>query len=291
MQGWYPDPGGAPGRYRYFDGTSWSAQTTTDPRQPPPGADGTEPARTRSRVPALLPLLVLALVLVAVGVLVLRGITGSRPEAASAPSPSSSTGVGDTSPTPSPSSGTGPDALADCPVGDPLHHVPHPRDGRVHGGSLSFRRVASFGAPAAEVRLSFATDVLQQTRPVNADPSWIAQLAVGRLPAAGGIAGDPRATAQRFVACSVNGPFYRPYGRIRTDVSSSRPVTVSGRQGWTIEVDVSVDGTGLPFPGDHAVFVVVPDGEDWGLFFGAVPMGNRSLTGTLDGVVRDLRAS
>ena len=37
--GWYPDPAGTPGRYRYWDGQAWSETTTTDPAAtPPPGS-------------------------------------------------------------------------------------------------------------------------------------------------------------------------------------------------------------------------------------------------------------
>ena len=34
--GWYPDPGGGPGLYRYWDGQAWSAATTGDPASAPP---------------------------------------------------------------------------------------------------------------------------------------------------------------------------------------------------------------------------------------------------------------
>ncbi|MBA8796198.1 hypothetical protein FHX74_003851 [Friedmanniella endophytica] len=34
--GWYPDPGGQPGLYRYWDGKAWSAGTSTNPASPPP---------------------------------------------------------------------------------------------------------------------------------------------------------------------------------------------------------------------------------------------------------------
>jgi hypothetical protein len=36
--GWYPDPAGQPSTYRYWDGTSWSEATTTNPATPAPGA-------------------------------------------------------------------------------------------------------------------------------------------------------------------------------------------------------------------------------------------------------------
>ncbi|HEV2928613.1 MAG TPA: DUF2510 domain-containing protein, partial [Propionibacteriaceae bacterium] len=35
--GWYPDPGGQQGHFRYWDGRGWSVGTTTDPLMPPPG--------------------------------------------------------------------------------------------------------------------------------------------------------------------------------------------------------------------------------------------------------------
>ncbi|MFZ1412404.1 MAG: DUF2510 domain-containing protein, partial [Micropruina sp.] len=35
--GWYPDPGGQPGMYRYWTGSSWSAAVTPNPQQPQPG--------------------------------------------------------------------------------------------------------------------------------------------------------------------------------------------------------------------------------------------------------------
>lgn len=34
--GWYPDPGGGQGLYRYWDGQAWSAATTADPASAPP---------------------------------------------------------------------------------------------------------------------------------------------------------------------------------------------------------------------------------------------------------------
>jgi len=36
-QGWYPDPGGEPGMYRYFDGAAWSEALSPTPLPGPPG--------------------------------------------------------------------------------------------------------------------------------------------------------------------------------------------------------------------------------------------------------------
>jgi hypothetical protein len=50
LPGWYPDPEGTPGRYRYWDGSQWSTVTTRDPRQPLPTDDGS--AESLSDAPA-----------------------------------------------------------------------------------------------------------------------------------------------------------------------------------------------------------------------------------------------
>ncbi|MDZ5622572.1 DUF2510 domain-containing protein [Nocardioides sp. HM23] len=42
--GWYPDPAGQPQTYRYWDGTSWSQDTTGDPYAPPPAPAAPPPA-------------------------------------------------------------------------------------------------------------------------------------------------------------------------------------------------------------------------------------------------------
>ena len=41
--GWYPDPAGQPQTYRYWDGTSWSQETTGDPYAPPPAPPAPPP--------------------------------------------------------------------------------------------------------------------------------------------------------------------------------------------------------------------------------------------------------
>ncbi len=41
--GWYPDPAGQPQTFRYWDGTSWSQETTGDPYAPPPARPAPAP--------------------------------------------------------------------------------------------------------------------------------------------------------------------------------------------------------------------------------------------------------
>jgi hypothetical protein len=174
-----------------------------------------------------------------------------------------------------------------CPFGDPGRRDQHPADGRVHGGNLSFPAAPNFRPAAPENRLSFAYDVTQQYLPVNSSPGWIAQLAVGRL-LGSDFPGKPKAVAEAIMQCAVTTAMYQPYGPTRKDLRSEA-ITVSGRAGWLIEADIVVSREGLPFAGDKVIFVVVPDGDNWGMFFGAVPIADAALTDQLNGVIRELR--
>jgi hypothetical protein len=176
-------------------------------------------------------------------------------------------------------------------VGDPTLRLPHPTDDRVYGGNLSFAHVPSFAAAEPETRISFGYDVAQQDLTVHEEePGWIAQLAVGQLRAADGFVHGAESTAESFVQCAITGNMYNPYDPTRTD-RRSEPLSINGHAGWVIETDITVTTAGLPFPGDRTVFIVVSDGDDWGLFFGAAPIGDAALGRVLAQTVRSLRAS
>jgi Protein of unknown function (DUF2510) len=304
LTGWHPDPGGAPGRFRYWDGAQWSAETTDDPGRPAPGSP--PPARSRRARGPLVAAVVAGVVVLAVLALVVRNFlvgvwpitidpappptvigndSSPTPTPPSTPSPSPSS----PSPFPSPSPRT-PSALVPCPLGLPNLRSPHPVDGRVHGGNLSFPAEPSYRAATDERRMTFAYDVIQQQLPVNASPGWIAQLAVGQLRAESGFVFDSQKTAESLLQCLMTGSMYAQH-RPAPAVRRSEVTTVSGRQGWLVEADVSVTTPGLPFPGDRVVVVVVPDGTDWGFFFGAAPLGDVGLNQVLDRTVAALQVT
>jgi hypothetical protein len=302
MVGWYPDPGGAQWRYRYWDGATWSDVTVSDPREPAPTASGATAAGTGStpgrggRIGQLVGVLALVVVLLAVGFFVVQRVRAAS-DTPIDPYPSSATSSGwdDASPSPTPSPpviatpAPGPDpSLVPCAVGNPNQRAPHPDDQRVHGGSLSFAEVKTFKTASNEERFSFAHDVTQQTLPVNDEPKWIAQLAVGRLLGADGFTGNARASAESVAQCLITTDMYQPYNPTRNDLRS-KALRVGGQRGWLIETRVTVQVEVLPFPGDRVVIIVVPDGDDWSFFFGAVPIGNNELSTVLDDTVTDLR--
>ena len=282
-----PIPGELEGRYRYWDGTQWSTQLTEDPRGPAPDSDS--PARQERRLrrssrDLVIGLLAGLVIAVAVSALILGNLrsTGQPP----LPVPTA-TGVNDSSPTSRPSSTK---ALVPCPTGDPDARADHPNDERVYGGNLSFAAQPTFEHFALEPRLSFGYDVVQQTFQVNDNPPWIAQLAVGRLLARDGFVNDPRNTAASVVQCADRQrslPLVPPQPGVSCRSTS---VTVDRHEGWLIESEIRVEQPGLPFPGDRTIVVVVPDGGDWGMFFGAVPIGNTIVNDMLDHAVSSLRA-
>jgi hypothetical protein len=305
--GWYPDPAGAPGRYRYWDGSNWSTVTSTDPRRPTPTesrASGSTPSEPPNREPPnrparwRRPALMLGVLAVAVSTVVAVAILigsfrslADNPLPGDAASPSELASPARTpTATQTPSATPSPVPLVRCPMGNPNQRARHPIDGRVYGGNLSFEAQPTFEPAALESRFSFAYDVLQQTLPVNQNPAWIAQLAVGQLRASDGFVHDARNTVESFAQCVVTGRMYGPYVPTRGDIRSES-LSIDGRRGWLIESEITVDQPDLALLGDHVIFIVVRDGKDWGFFFGAVPIGNAQLDAVLASTVRELRAS
>lgn len=309
LPGWYDDPAGVPGRYRYWDGTRWSAVTTDDPQQPAPatveaasrlssGSHERSPGQSaRARRGAALIICVLAIVLSAVvaasvylhSVRQVIGTPTPNPTA-TRPTDSSPTPTAKSRQTPSATSTSANPVPARCPKGNPNSRASHPIDGRVYGGNLSFDEQPTFESAAVEPRFSFGYDVLQQTLPVSTDPAWIAQLAVGQLRGRDGFAGDAQNTVENLVHCLITGNMYNPYLPRRTDIRSES-LSIDGHSGWLIDSEITVDRPDLKVAGDHAIFIVVRDGSNWGFFFGAVPIGNAQLDAVLATTIRGLRAT
>ena len=207
--GWYPDPGGASGQYRYWDGSNWTDQVTTQPAgswSAPAGlpsrtgsgmtggglssGSGPRPKEPRTGRRWLVALIAVAAVLVVVIVLAVRGLGGALP------------GVPDT-PSGQPSDNVCPSPEADSSP------TPQPNDGRVHSGPLSYPMLpAPWGAPTIADDVPFGRDVQQQfvTTEQTSKLTWGAAVMVGEL-----VAGDgffaPKDGAEIVLRC-VTGTFY-----------------------------------------------------------------------------------
>jgi len=309
MPGWYPDPAGAPNRFRFWDGRAWSPDTTDDPASPPPGgalppdAGGTGGTNHgRRRTGPLILVLAILVVLVLVGVFVARGLFAERSIADPEPLPSSTvSGWDDSSPTtepetpsPTPSQSqptptptpTAAQPVQPCPEGQPTARQDHPTDGRVHGGGLSFPEVPDW-AETAPYSYSWAYDVGEQSTLVES-PNWYANLAVGALFTGDGF-DDPRRSAELVMQCVITSGLYEHFVD-RVDLWS-KAVTVDGRPAWSIRAEIEVDYPDLETKGDTVEVIVVDTGspESLAMFIGAVDSGDQDLLEILGSSIENLR--
>jgi hypothetical protein len=293
VPGWYPDPAGAAGRFRFWDGHSWSATTTTRPTDQPPSSSGRPPGR-RSRTPWVVAVLVLAL-LIAGGVFLVRTLRGPDATLDSGPS-STVSGWDDSSPTgtppaesppPTPSAAsTPPSPLTACPTGKPDQSETQAADGRIHGGGLSFPARSDWNQSILKRGLSWAYGVDGQDKPI--ETNWYAMLAAGGLRRADGFK-EPRQAAEGVMQCSATSDFYVGFTG-RRDLASSA-ITVGGHPGWAITSEIRVSSSVTKLPGDVVEVVVVDLGspDSLAMFWGAVPISDAALGTVLKQTVSALQ--
>lgn len=288
--GWYPDPSGMPGKYRYWDGQQWSATVQDAPGPSGPGgaAQGPQAAGTGPQAPydpgaasqapyadysgAYVPppieadtgkrqwawWLGAAIVLVALVLIVglaLRagtGLLGNRSDPGG--QPTTSVCPPNTTVTPTP--------------------VSQPQDGRVHGGKLSYPKLGEpFSDVLPEYNVPFARDTHQQVVLVEPEfdgaSDWITTVMVGRL-----VAGDGFFTPQqgsRIITDCVIGEFYGNAEVTRND-RVNQATTIDGHEAWIVESDLSFRIEGLETDGELLIVAVVDTGDSGtGLFYASIP--------------------
>ena len=322
LPGWYPDPAGTPHRFRYWDGRSWSSETTDDPATAPTGAwvrsshgsgrtggsggAGAPTKEGRRRFGPLILALAALVVLVLVGVFVVRGLFADRPivdpdRCRPRPCPAGTTAVRPPSrrppprhprcrcrrprPTPVPTP-TEEQPLQPCPKGQPLTRQDYPTDGRVHGGGLSFPEAKGWESSSG-FAYSWAYDVGSQVK-LAESPNWYSDLTVGALFTGDGF-DEPRRSAELVMQCMITSGLYK--NLVGRENIWSRAVTVDGHPAWSIRADVLVDYPDLKTKGDTVEVIVVDTGspESLAMFVGAADIGDKSLQKTLDSTIKNLR--
>jgi hypothetical protein len=259
--GWYPDPGGQLGHFRYWDGRAWSAGTTTDPRTPPPGSptgSALVPVPTTSRrsaAPWIIGAAALVVALVVAAVLVVRSI--DLPGVAG------------------PDSGP-PTGTSVCPDAVPGTASPAPQSesGRVASGKLSYARLPEpFEPPQWDNRTPFGRDVQSQQATVEEDAqgvdTWVASVLIARLLAGDGFYGPEQGA--RVVADCVVGKFYGG-AAVRREDRRNAATEVDGRAAWVIEAHLTFSLPDIKTTGETMIIVVVDTvpGEA-GLFYASIP--------------------
>lgn len=294
MPGWYPDPAGAPGRFRYWDGSSWSSETTDNPASARPmgfASQGTSPQDGRSGgkgplIALLAGLLVLALL---VWAMFFRGGDEFKavPEDTNSASPTGpvwnetspatpSTGVSE----PAPTGG----AMVECPSGG---GVTTPMQGNeVRGGGLVIPALEGWDDAANQFfSLPWTQGMQGQTRVIHSagGTSWFSVQAVGALPVSEGFE-EPRNSARMMMSCFATSGYYSGYSGRKDLVTEA--VSIDGKKGWHLRSEVYVQMEQLPqVAGDVIDVVVVDTGspESLGVFVSSATIGDAPVQDAVDG--------
>jgi hypothetical protein len=255
--GWYPDPAGQPGQFRYWDGQTWFPTTSPSPYAAPPASPAGSPVRPqkRSSLGWILGGLAVVAVLAVALILVIRNLSAAG---------------GGSGPTP-----VDPSAASPCPeAASPSSTPPAQTGDRVRSGRLSYPRLGDpFSAPTPDARTPFGRDVQNQEATVetkaDGSPSWVAAVLIARLLAGDGFYGPEQGA--RVVATCVIGRFYGDAEVQRAD-RRNQAISVDDHPAWVIEMHLTFDIPGIKTKGELATIVVVDtaDGEA-GLFYASLP--------------------
>lgn len=276
--GWYPDPGGQRGAFRYWNGTTWSAQLSSSQSAPPPHATLGQPPVTAPHF----------------------GQYGYQPGAGYAPQPKEKRSVGiwiailvgvvvvallgygvfrlaSQGGLKSGGGSAGSNSTASvCPRSNQsMAPVNHTKDGRVHGGLLSYPMLGSpWSAPQNDTRVPFGRDVMEQIVTIEANyngggNSWVASVLVGELVAGDGFY-SPQEGSEIVVNCLL-GAFYGN-AQVARDDKVSKAMTVGGKDAWLVETHLTFDISGLKTKGETAiVLIVATSAEASSLFYASIP--------------------
>nr|WP_281370112.1 DUF2510 domain-containing protein [Naumannella cuiyingiana] len=292
--GWYPDPGGQRGMFRYWNGSAWSHELSPDPGAPPPGRGapaGPPPAQRGAfpgqqqpgqpqpgqpmpgRAPTAYPVQRprsgvlwwvlgggLILVLIIAGAFILPGLFGFReqPGLPGGPEPDIPTPTSVCPPFPS-----------EAPT-----QAPQPNDGRVHAGNMSYPTLGSpWSSPAPDNRVPFGRDTQYQSVTIEANydgmSSWVASVLIAELAAGDGFF-SPEQGSEIVVNCIV-GSFYGDAEVTRDDqVNEAR--TVDGRDAWLVESQLSFDIPNLKTKGERLIVLIVKTTDTTSaLYYASIP--------------------
>lgn len=302
VRGWYPDPGGRPGLFRYFDGAAWTPHTTRNPADPLPGGrpEGRAP---RNWAPLIIGVAA-ALVLIVIAAFVIwnpfdddgvptststvSGWDDSSPIASPTPTPSDAPSRTGKTPrdvdTPDPESSTSAEPVA-CDVGG-ADELPTPeQDGRVHGGPLSFERLSDWKKPRPSNRFFFSHDSYVQELVLPEDLPWAASVQVGVLDP---LPGKPDAaeTTQLLLQCLTSSDFYTSVDVVVTK-NETQKTTIDSAAATQLDAVLEFEHPQLTTTGSN-IRIIVVDSEPQTYYFHAVPKERDDLIKQLDGATASL---
>ncbi|HET9561923.1 MAG TPA: DUF2510 domain-containing protein [Propionibacteriaceae bacterium] len=292
--GWYPDPGGGQGLFRYWDGKAWSAATSPNPSAPPPSqglvgggtpqgdqpyGQGVQPAygqspydpsygnayanyqeleKKKSPIGWWIAGAALVIVSIVVAVLAIRAVTGGDNGPTGGP-------VGQPSQDFCPPENT---ASLDAPAS-------HPADGRVHGGPVAYPLLGPpWGPPQGPPNpVPFGADVqtqmvLDQLNYDDQGNNWVASILVAELQAGDGFF-TPEQGSQIVVKC-ILGAFYGNHP-INSNVKVNEKTTIDGHDAWLVESQLTFDIPRLEAKGEYLIVAIISAGNRSGLYYATIP--------------------
>jgi hypothetical protein len=283
--GWFPDPSGVPGQYRYWDGNTWSAETTTTPTYTPPPKQSSASKRDTSSKGWIIALIILALVtaLVAIFLVTNNSLPTGNPYASadtnsakpSDPGWDETTSATPSPPNPTDSGGT----LVDCPVTTQTGITPQ-RNGWLTAGRLSVKTNPLPNWQILPRYYYFSFDAHYQVKEIYRDPNgvirWVSDFGVSLLSNEDGFI-NIRTSAEQAMQCIVTGAYYE-YFTERTDLISEQ-ISINGFPAWRIRAEVRVDPAELDYliEGDISDVIVVDFGQGYdvlGFFWSCYTIGD-----------------
>ena len=309
--GWYPDPGGGQGLFRYWDGKAWSAATSPNQSSPPP-TQGLVGVGTTSQAGQ--------------GTHVTYGQTGQstygqggqlhgqggQPGYGQSPHGQGyATAYADYQELKKKSSVgwwiagtalviviavigvlairavTGGDTGTGAPPGQPSEDFcppentaspapgpTHPADGRVHGGPVSYPELDSpWGYPQYDTRVPFGSDVRAQEVVVETNWDGRGSLWVASILVAELQAGDGFFTPEQGAQIVVRCILGKFYdpGPVKRNVKVNEETTIDGHDAWLVESHLTFDIAGLKTKGELLIVAIVSAGMQSGLYYASIP--------------------
>ena len=304
QQGWYPDPGGQAGMYRYWDGQAWSSVLSPSPLPgPPPEGGGPQPLnvgwgadagsaysqfqameKTKAKKPIGLWISIIVGVLVVslVAYFIITRIGGGPID------PNQTDPINNPTTQPCPSQTTTP-ARAE-----------HPTDGRVYGGKLSYPKLPSpWGdIKTGELRLPFGRDIAEQEILIHTNPNpnpfdpddwsgWVISVLVGELYAGDGFYA-PEPASDIVNRCIFGGGFYGDT-KLTAETLRSEAYSVDGYDGWITETNLHFSIPNLPTTSELAIVIIVQTSVmSSSIFYASIPNDAVQYKPDVDAAIADL---
>ena len=291
--GWYPDPSGVRGRYRYWDGDAWSDETTTDPTHAaPPVKAGTGDRDSSNNKAWLVALAVLALITAIVVALLLRG-TGSpfgggqaKEDTNSAKPTISAWDETSTPTTPPPPDLTG-GVWIDCPVSTGVGNT-HQTAGRLTAAGLSMKIPAGYGSQNDYVSMVYDQHAVGRSIP-NGFGFWSA-ISVGLASNADGFV-DLATTANQLMQCNSMTNHY--VDMPPTVLIAGESMTISGHSAWHVRWHIHYNSN-RPIPGEILDSIAVDMGPDAGyiaVYWSCRPQDNADFEASITAAIDSLEVA